>query len=458
MNRSSEPGSLQAIEAERAIVAALFGDGSAESFFRLQLILKPEDFFVAAHGLVFRGFSMLVEEGVKAPDPATLSAKVSSLQPVTDELRALLSEALVFPFHPENIEEYGRAVVEKARARQIKRALDDLAGKAGLVGGEITSADLVREIEAAADGFSDTGQKTVQLLETPHDALRITLEHLERVSAGEITGVNTGIEDVDERLGGAQPGELIIIGARPSMGKTAFALGWQLNACRDALEQDEGALCPFFSLEMPTTHLVQRCLANLGNIDHERLRKGRLTDEEYDRLGVAISKYAGLPLHIDTDPLLTPALLRHKLRLLMRQEKRRLRMVMVDYLQLMESDRTFENNKVAEVGEVSKHLKRIAKEFEVPVVALAQLSRKVEERSDKRPTMADLRESGSIEQDADTIMFLYRDEYYNPDSSDKGLAEIITAKGRNGSRLGTAKAAFRGEYVRFETFRTGHFE
>lgn len=449
----SDSGTLQAIEAERAIVAALFaGSGAADAFDRLQMILSASDFFVAAHGAVFDAFTRLVDEGIKDPDPATLANKVKSLHPVTDELKGILSDALVYPFHAENIEEYGRAVVEKARARKIASGLTEIAGRAGMVGGELSSADLLHAAEAFVHDFGDGVQKDIQLLEGPNTALEETLTHLQLLSEGEITGVASGLTELDERLGRFQNGELIVVGARPSMGKTALGLGAALNHAADLepVSLEKRDLVVIFSLEMPTKDLVKRALANLGRIDHDRLRKARLTDDDYSRLSVAIGRYSGLDIRIDTDPELTPTIMRAKLRLLQKRTGRKVGFVLVDYLSLMESDKQFANNKAAEVGEVSKRLKRIAKEFDCPVMALAQLNRKVEERADKRPMMSDLRESGSIEQDADTILFLYRDEYYNPDSPHKGMAEVIVAKARNGGQLGTVPAAFLGHYVRFE--------
>jgi len=444
-------GTLYALEAEQAIVGALFGERSVDAFDRLSLTVRAEDFFVAAHGAVFSAFSQLVEEGNKAPDPATLSNKIKSLLTVTDEVKGLLTEAMAYPYHLENIEDYGNAVVEKARARKLGTGLQAIAARAGTVGGDISAADLLRETEAFVHGFGDDAQGHIQLLDSPSDALALTLAHIENVSDGKIVGVKTGIEEFDVRTGGMQNGELIIVGARPSMGKTAFALTSACNfaAMHAHLPKDEQPLIAVFSLEMPTVDIVRRMLAGIGRIDHDRLRKAQLTDDDYSRLGLAVGKYDHMNIRIDCDPKLTPSIMRSKLRLLRKRTGKKISFVIVDYLGLADADREFQN-KATEVGEVSKSFKRIAKEEDVPVMCLSQLNRELEKRSDKRPVMSDLRDSGSVEQDADTIVFLYRDEYYNPDSDQKGMAEIIVAKARNGGQLGTIPASFVGEHVRFE--------
>jgi replicative DNA helicase len=253
----------------------------------------------------------------------------------------------------------------------------------------------------------------------------------------------TGFTDFDHKTAGLQPGDLIIVAARPSMGKTALALNMAEYAAIKT-----GKAAAVFSMEMSASQLAFRLISSLGRINQQHLRTGDLADEEWPRVTSAITLLADAKIFIDDTPALSPLELRARARRLKREHD--LGIIMIDYLQLMQVPGNKEN-RATEISEISRSLKALAKELNVPVIALSQLNRSLEQRTDKRPVMADLRESGAIEQDADVIVFIYRDEYYNPESADKGLAEIIIGKQRNGP-TGTVKLAFLGQYTRFENF------
>lgn len=447
----SNEGVLFSLEAEQAIVAALFSERGSEAFDRLVLTLKPDDFFVAAHAAVFAAFTALVDEGIP-PEPATIASRVKSSVKVDDAIKRTLAEAGSYPFAIENVEQYARLVAEKSAARRVAAGLTEIAKKAGKVGGEITTVDLLREVDALAQNeFRET--RGNQILEMPDEALRKTLEWLDRKNSGEMVGLGTGIKALDEFLGGVMATDMVVIGGRPSMGKTCLALNIATHVGLSTAEGQEPPLLAVFSMEMNTEQITLRNLSNIGSIDHDHLRSGLLTDEDYTRLSVAISKYSASNIRIDCDPYVSPAIMRAKLRILQSRAKRPISMILVDYLQLMQPDRQMQM-KATEISEISRSLKLIAKEFNAPVFVLSQLNRNVENRPNKRPTMADLRESGGIEQDADTIVLMYRDEYYNPDTEMKGVTELIVAKNRNGE-TGTIPCGFEGRYQRFADLNRG---
>jgi replicative DNA helicase len=273
------------------------------------------------------------------------------------------------------------------------------------------------------------------------EAFRLLQERYENRQA--VTGVPTGFTDFDHKTAGLQAGDLIIVAARPSMGKTALALNMAEYA---AIKTGKAII--IFSMEMSASQLALRLISSLGRIDQQRLRTGELADEEWPRVTHAITMLSDAKIFIDDTPALSPVELRARARRLRREHE--LGMVVVDYLQLMAVPGSKEN-RATEISEISRSLKALAKEMQVPVVALSQLNRSLESRTDKRPVMADLRESGAIEQDADVIVFIYRDEYYNPESPDRGMAEIIIGKQRNGP-TGMLKLTFRGQYTRFDNY------
>ena len=272
----------------------------------------------------------------------------------------------------------------------------------------------------------------------------------QRENQGAVTGVPTGFDDLDERTSGFQPGDLIIVAGRPSMGKTAFSLNIAENVALDTKLP-----VAVFSMEMGATQLATRMIGSVGRLDQHRMRNGNLEDDDWVRLTTALGKLNDAPIYIDEGAGLSSFDVRARARRLHRQCGK-LGLIVVDYLQLMAgtSGRASEN-RATEISEISRSLKSLAKELDVPVVALSQLNRSVEQRPDKRPVMSDLRESGAIEQDADLILFIYRDEVYNPDSEDKGTAEIIIAKQRNGP-IGRVRLTFLGQHTRFENFVSGN--
>jgi replicative DNA helicase len=279
-----------------------------------------------------------------------------------------------------------------------------------------------------------------------------TLQKIDELfhSSEALTGISTGFSDLDKRTMGLHGGSLVIVAARPSMGKTTFAM----NLVESVIfNTDLPALV--FSMEMPADQLLLRMLSSIGGVDQGRVRSGKLEDEDWPRLTSAITQLNEKLLYIDDSAALPPSELRARARRVARDHGGKMGLIMVDYLQLMRVP-GFDNNRVNEVAEISRSLKALAKELDCPVVALSQLSRNLESRPNKRPIMSDLRESGSIEQDADLIMFIYRDEVYNADSKDKGTAEIIIAKQRNGP-IGTSRLAFLGHLTKFQTLAPEYY-
>ncbi|MBU6494104.1 MAG: replicative DNA helicase, partial [Burkholderiales bacterium] len=260
----------------------------------------------------------------------------------------------------------------------------------------------------------------------------------------DVTGVPTGFTDLDRMTSGLQGGDLVIVAGRPSMGKTTFSMN-----IGEHIAVEEGLPVAVFSMEMPGTQLAMRMLGSVGRLDQHRLRTGRLTDEDWPKLTHAMQKMNDTQLFVDETPALNPMELRARARRLARQCGK-LGLIIIDYLQLMSGSSSGEN-RATEISEISRSLKALAKELNVPVIALSQLNRGLEQRPNKRPVMSDLRESGAIEQDADVILFIYRDEVYNPDSPDKGTAEIIIGKQRNGP-IGTVRLTFIGAYTKFDNF------
>ncbi|WP_068760745.1 replicative DNA helicase, partial [Oleiphilus sp. HI0128] len=271
-----------------------------------------------------------------------------------------------------------------------------------------------------------------------------TLERIDELfnASGGITGVTTGFRDLDEMTSGLQPSDLVIVAARPSMGKTAFAM----NLVEAALIKAEKPVL-VFSMEMPADSILMRVISSLGQINQTRVRSGKLEEDDWPRLTSAVSMLKDKPLFIDDTAGLSPTEVRSRTRRVAREIKQDIGLIMIDYLQLMQVPGMTEG-RTAEISEISRSLKALAKEMNCPVVALSQLNRGLESRPDKRPMNSDLRESGAIEQDADVIMFIYRDDYYNEDSPDKGMAEIIIGKQRNGP-IGKCKLSFQGQYTKF---------
>ena len=313
-----------------------------------------------------------------------------------------------------------------------------------------SAEELLDEAERRIMQISEEGPKTggARAMEP---LLQGALERIEELfqSGGEILGLTTGFIDLDRMTSGLQDSDLVIVAGRPSMGKTAFAM----NLVENAASGSEKPIL-VFSMEMPAEQLVIRMMSSLGKIDQTRVRTGKLEQEDWPKLSAAMAKLKEANVFIDDTPALTPTEVRSRARRVAR-EQGSLGMIMVDYLQLMSGSNASEG-RVQEISQISRELKGLAREYECPMIALSQLSRNVEQRPNKRPVNADLRESGAIEQDADVIAFIYRDEVYNEDSPDKGTAEIILGKQRNGP-IGTCRLMFMGKYTRFENLAVDNF-
>jgi replicative DNA helicase len=456
---------MHAREAEQCLIAALFGKDGPEVFNQLSLTgLTPDDFFAPAFRLAYGAAVELAGRG-EYPDRNVLAGYIKSNPAFTQTIQSEVIQAVASAYSLGNINAYADTVIEKARARKIAGGLSHLMARAGEVGGDLRSDDLLREIDAVSMSIGERNTENGLLRDTSNH-LNALIEVLDARQNGQAMGVRTGIHELDQMLGGLQGGELIIVAGRPAMGKSVFGFGVGSNHAIKAVPGigfDTNTVTPDladvplvagFSMEMPESQLTMRLLADFANIKFRHLRDATLTDDDWIRLTQACPLYGRADLRIDAAGTLTPAILRAKVRALERQTGKKVSLIVIDYLQLMSGDERHQN-RASEIAEITRKLKLLAKELNVPVVALSQLNRDLEKRTDKRPLMADLRESGSIEQDADVILFLYRDEYYNPDSQAKGLAEIIIGKGRNVS-TGTVIAQFSGEYQRFSNRPTGY--
>ncbi|MDP4916546.1 MAG: replicative DNA helicase, partial [Haliea sp.] len=349
-----------------------------------------------------------------------------------------------------NIRAYAEVVNERASLRKLIEAAQTIADSGFSPEGR-SSNELIDEAERLIMQISEQGPKAGGPREV-NPLLQSALARIEELfhSGGDITGLDTGFIELNRKTSGLQPSDLVIVAGRPSMGKTSFAMNLVENA---VLGQAKPVLV--FSMEMPAEQLIIRMLSSVGRIDQTRIRTGKLEQEDWPKLSAAVSKLKDMPLFIDDTPALTPTEVRSRARRIAR-EHGQIGMIMVDYIQLMQVAGSSEG-RTAEISEISRSLKAIAKEFNCPMVALSQLNRALEQRPNKRPVNSDLRESGAIEQDADVIMFIYRDEVYNEDSPDKGTAEIILGKQRNGP-IGSCRLAFIGQFTRFENLARGNYD
>jgi replicative DNA helicase len=350
-----------------------------------------------------------------------------------------------------NIRRYAEIVRERSILRKLVSASDEIATNAFNTQGRAV-AQILDEAEQKIFNIGEEGSRMKQGFQAMPQLVVSLLDRVQEMAdnPNDITGVPTGFFDFDRMTSGMQPGDLIVLAARPSMGKTALAIN-----IAEHVALNEGLPVAVFSMEMGASQLAVRIVGSIGRIDQGHLRTGKLTDDEWPRLTEAIEKLRNVSLHIDETPGLTPSELRANARRLARQCGK-LGLIVVDYLQLMSgSNSDGGDNRATEIGEISRGLKMLAKELQCPVIALSQLNRSVETRTDKRPMMSDLRESGAIEQDADVIMFIYRDDYYNKDSKEPGVAEVIIGKQRNGP-TGTVKLAFLKPLTKFESLASGY--
>ncbi len=436
------------LEAEQSVVGGLMQDAS--NFDSVAEILSDVDFFKAAHSKIYRVMVALIEND-QPIDVITVSeelnrheqlASVGGLDYLTDLVTNVPSSA--------NVVAYAKIVRERATLRQLISAATEIS-RASYNPAGLASDDLLQLAERKVLEISEERPKEGGF-EDVNGLLKRTIEKIDYLfrSDSDITGLATGLAELDEKTSGWQSGELIVLAARPSMGKTALALNFVEAAI---LTSEKPALV--FSMEMPSDSLVMRMLSSMGRIDQGNLRNGKLTEEDWPKLEVAARKLKDKKLFIDDTPGLTPNEVRARVRRVAREHGNP-SMIMIDYLQLMHVAGATEG-RTQEISEISRSMKAIAKEFECPVIALSQLNRGVEQRPNKRPMNSDLRESGAIEQDADVILFIYRDEYYNEESPDKGIAELIIGKQRNGE-IGTCRAAFIGKFTRFDNLAPEYFQ
>lgn len=427
------------LEAEQAVIGGLMLDNNA--FDDVAEIVQEVDFYRREHKLIFRAIAQLGEENHPF-DVITLGEALNKAG-VLDEAGGMVYLAEVARNTPSasNIRAYAEIVRERSVLRQMIKVANEIAENAFNPKGR-AAQELLDEAERKVFAIAEQGQKTGG----PRDIKSVLKETVDRIdklfsSDEAITGVTTGFTDLDGMTSGLQPSDLVIVAARPSMGKTTFAM----NLAENALIRS-GRPVLVFSMEMPAESIVMRMLSSLGRIDQTRIRSGKLEEDDWPRFNSAISMLAEQKLFIDDSAGLSPTEVRARARRIVR-DNGELAMIMVDYLQLMRVPGA--ESRVAEISEISRSLKALAKEMNCPVIALSQLNRSLEQRPNKRPVNSDLRESGAIEQDADIIMFIYRDEVYNEDSEEKGIAEIIIGKQRNGP-IGTVRLAFQGRFTRFD--------
>jgi len=431
------------VQAEQSVLGGLMLDNHTWDVVADRL--GEEDFYRRDHQLVFRAIRTLAEK--QSPfDVITLSEVLEKFGWLEEAggLAYLGSMAKETP-SAANIAAYADIVRERSVLRQLIHAGGEIADSAYHPEGR-ELAHLVEAAEQKVFQIADQRRKSGSGFQPIKTLLAAAIDRIETLfhKEGHITGASTGFTDFDDMTSGLQPSDLIIVAGRPSMGKTTFAMN-----IAEHVAIKEKLPVAVFSMEMPGEQLAMRMMSSLGRIDQHRVRTGKLEDDEWPRMTSAINILAETQLFIDDTAALSPTEVRARCRRLTR-EHGQLGLVVLDYLQLMQTAGGGEN-RVAEISEISRSLKALAKELNVPVIALSQLNRNLEQRPNKRPVPSDLRESGSIEQDADVIVFIYRDEVYHPDSADKGTAEIIIAKQRNGP-IGTCRLTFLGQYTRFENF------
>ncbi len=430
---------------EQAVLAGLMME--PEVWDNLESVVGEQDFYSPRHRMIFGAIAHLIR--LEQPCDALLVAKhledTGKLEKAGGEayLEQILRDS---PATTANILIYAERIREFSVLRQLITSTNEIANLAYQPKGEsaLTILDQAEtKIFAIAEQQKNRSTKNGPQLIKP--LLAQTIQKIDELyhSTEPLTGLSTGFTDLDKRTSGLQGGSLVIVAARPSMGKTTFAM----NLVESIIfNTDLPALV--FSMEMPSEQLLLRMLSSIGGVDQGRVRSGKLEDEDWPRITSAMTQLSEKLLYIDDSAALPPSELRARARRVAREHGGKMGLIMVDYLQLMRVPGFDAGNRVNEVGEISRSLKALSKELDCPVVALSQLSRNVEQRPNKRPVMSDLRESGAIEQDADLIMFIYRDEVYNPESKDKGTAEIIIAKQRNGP-IGTSRLAFLGHLTKF---------
>ena len=431
------------IEAEQAVLGGLMLDNSAYDAIADRLV--AEDFYRRDHQLIYETITELAHRG-EPFDAVTLSERLER-KGLADQTGGLVYLAGLVRDTPSaaNIRAYADAVRERSTLRRLIQVGGEIAASAYEPGGR-DAGEILDEAERRVFEIAESRNKAGSGFVALKDEVGRIIDHIDMLAQnpGALTGISTGFTKLDEMTAGLQKGDLIIVAGRPSMGKTTFCL----NIAENAAFGPNRAKVGVFSMEMSREQLAFRMVSSLGMVDQSRLRTGQLNDEDWSRINTAISMMKSASIYIDDTPALTPTEVRARARRLKREHG--LDMIVLDYLQLMQVPGTKEN-RATEISEISRSLKALAKELSVPVIALSQLNRSVEQRTDKKPVMSDLRESGAIEQDADLIMMIYREEVYDPNTPRKGIADIIIAKQRNGP-VGEVQLTFLGKYTKFENY------
>ncbi len=434
-------------EAEQAVLGGLML--SNQAWDQIADIVSETDFYRHSHRLIFRAVHDLSEAN-EPFDAVTLADRLAR-DGTLDEAGGLAYLGMLAKDTPSaaNIKAYAQIVRDRSILRQLIAVGTEIANS-GYQPEGMETEKLLDRAEQKVFEIAEQNQRGSGGMKDIRTLLAKAVDRIDTLYQQDdpITGIATGFTDFDEMTSGLQDSDLIIVAGRPSMGKTTFAMNIAENA---AIKYKKPVAV--FSMEMPGEQLAMRMMSSLGRIDQHKVRTGKLDDEDWARLTSAMGILTEAPLYIDDTPALTPTELRARARRMSREHG--LGLIVIDYLQLMQGSGKADN-RTAEISEISRSLKALAKEMNVPVIALSQLNRSLEQRPNKRPVMSDLRESGAIEQDADVIVFIYRDEVYNPESADKGVAEIIIGKQRNGP-IGTARLTFLGKYTRFENFTSDYY-
>ena len=430
------------LEAEQSLIGGLMLDALAWD--KVADVITSDDFYRKDHRLIYSAIAGLIESGSPC-DVVTVSEHLDSHGELENagglEYLATLSNETA---GAANARAYAKILRERSTLRDLISTGNEIAGSAFTNDGR-TAAEILEDAEKAVFAIADRGTRGKKGFVSLKDILPAAVDRIDTLhqSDGDITGISTGYTEFDKMTAGLQPGDLVIVAGRPSMGKTTLAVNIAENAAI-------GSKVPtaIFSMEMPAQQLAFRMISSLGRVDQTHLRTGNFPDEDWSRINTAVQLMSEAPIFIDDTPSLSPGEIRARSRRLQREHG--LGLIVVDYLQLMQVPGSKEN-RATEISEVSRGLKALAKEMSCPVIALSQLNRSVEQRPDKRPVMSDLRESGAIEQDADLILFIYREEVYNQDTPRKGIADIVIAKQRNGP-IGDFPLTFVGRYTKFENW------
>ena len=437
------------MESESSVLGGLLLDNNAWD--RVGDMLKPGDFYRSEHQLIFEAIGKMINES-KPADVITVYERLQGMGKA-EEIGGLLYLNQLAQYVPSatNIRRYAEIVRERSILRRLVTTSDEIATNAFNPQGKSVK-DILEQAEQKIFAIGEEGSRMKQGFQSLDSLVVDLLDQVQEMADNpmDVTGVPTGFVDLDRMTSGLQAGDMVVLAARPSMGKTSFAVN-----IAEHVALNEGLPVAIFSMEMGAAQLAVRIVGSIGRVNQGNLRTGKLSDDEWPRLTEAIERLRTVSLHIDETPGLTPIELRANARRLARQCGK-LGLIVVDYLQLMSgSGGAGSDNRATELGEISRGLKMLAKELQCPVIALSQLNRSVEQRTDKRPMMSDLRESGAIEQDADIIMFIYRDDYYNKDSKEPNIAEVIIGKQRNGP-TGTVKLFFQKNQTRFENLAQGY--